>query len=112
MQLWWYLTALHHATECVLTVSRHMRRPAPNLEQEWLKRGANNLVSRQKIRRMVKFINENRDIFRSFYFNFPASSSNKLQMTRLPPRERKEKQHLKKRTLILLQKCDIAFLPC
>ncbi|GBO09730.1 hypothetical protein AVEN_119625-1 [Araneus ventricosus] len=27
-----------------------MRKPAPNFEQEWLKRAANNLVSRHKIR--------------------------------------------------------------
>ncbi|GBN61338.1 hypothetical protein AVEN_20151-1 [Araneus ventricosus] len=57
-------TALHYATECILTVSWHMRKPAPNFEQEWLKRVANNLVSRQKIRRIVKFISENRDLFR------------------------------------------------
>ncbi|GBN19127.1 hypothetical protein AVEN_55936-1 [Araneus ventricosus] len=41
-------TALHYATECDLTVSWHMRRRAPNVEQEWLKRVANNLVSRQE----------------------------------------------------------------
>ncbi|GBM05437.1 hypothetical protein AVEN_94739-1 [Araneus ventricosus] len=43
-------TALYYATECIHTVSWHMRKPAPNFEQEWLKRVANNLVSRQKIR--------------------------------------------------------------
>ncbi|GBL98713.1 hypothetical protein AVEN_154119-1 [Araneus ventricosus] len=42
-------TALHYATKCALTVSWHMRKLAPNCEQEWLKRVANNLVSRQKI---------------------------------------------------------------
>ncbi|GBM77157.1 hypothetical protein AVEN_145871-1 [Araneus ventricosus] len=41
-------TALHYATECILSVSGHMRRPAPNFEQEWLKREGNNLVFRQK----------------------------------------------------------------
>ncbi|GBN04027.1 hypothetical protein AVEN_58377-1 [Araneus ventricosus] len=55
---------LHYATECIFTVSRHMRKPVPNFEQEWLKRVANNLVSRHKIRRIVKFISENRDLFR------------------------------------------------
>ncbi|GBN15490.1 hypothetical protein AVEN_8958-1 [Araneus ventricosus] len=35
-----------------------MRKPAPNFEQEWLKRVANNLVSRQKIRGIIKFITE------------------------------------------------------
>ncbi|GBN52861.1 hypothetical protein AVEN_146351-1 [Araneus ventricosus] len=57
-------TALHYATECIYTVSWHMRKPAPNFEQEWLKRVGNNLVSRHKIRRIVKFISENRDLFR------------------------------------------------
>ncbi|GBL88640.1 hypothetical protein AVEN_195636-1 [Araneus ventricosus] len=52
-------TALHYATECILTVSWHMRKPVPNFEQEWLKRVANNLDSRHKIRRIVKFISEN-----------------------------------------------------
>ncbi|GBL89864.1 hypothetical protein AVEN_179632-1 [Araneus ventricosus] len=68
-------TALHYATECIYTVSWHMRKPAPNFEQEWLKRVANNLVSRQKIRGIIKFISENRYLFRSpsFSFNFPAS---------------------------------------
>ncbi|GBN86331.1 hypothetical protein AVEN_93321-1 [Araneus ventricosus] len=57
-------TALHYATECIYTVSWHMRKPAPNFEQEWLKRVTNNLVSRQKIRGIIKFISENRDLFR------------------------------------------------
>ncbi|GBO13248.1 hypothetical protein AVEN_178788-1 [Araneus ventricosus] len=57
------VTALHYATECIYTVSWHMRKPAPNFEQEWLKRVAKNLVSRHKIRSIVKFISENRDIF-------------------------------------------------
>ncbi|GBN19940.1 hypothetical protein AVEN_35914-1 [Araneus ventricosus] len=57
-------TALHYATECIYTVSWHMKKPATNFEQEWLKRVANNLVSRRKIRGLIKFICENRDLFR------------------------------------------------
>ncbi|GBM92116.1 hypothetical protein AVEN_52636-1 [Araneus ventricosus] len=57
-------TALHYATECIYTVSWHRRKPAPNFEQQWLKRVANNLVSRHKIRGIIKFISENRDLFR------------------------------------------------
>ncbi|GBM36088.1 hypothetical protein AVEN_274036-1 [Araneus ventricosus] len=53
-------TTLHYATECIYTVSWHMRKPAPNFE---LKRVANNLVSRQRIRGIIKFISENRDLF-------------------------------------------------
>ncbi|GBL93988.1 hypothetical protein AVEN_76707-1 [Araneus ventricosus] len=56
-------TALHYDAECALTVSWHMRKPAPNFEQEWLKRVANNLVSRHKSHRIVKFISGNRDLF-------------------------------------------------
>ncbi|GBM43157.1 hypothetical protein AVEN_128482-1 [Araneus ventricosus] len=48
-----------NATDCILAVSWHMRKPAPIFEQEWMKRVANNLVSRHKIRRIVKFISEN-----------------------------------------------------
>ncbi|GBM34305.1 hypothetical protein AVEN_253022-1 [Araneus ventricosus] len=36
-------TALYYATECIYTVSWHTREPAPNFEQEWLKRVANSL---------------------------------------------------------------------
>ncbi|GBN75987.1 hypothetical protein AVEN_183020-1 [Araneus ventricosus] len=57
-------TALYYATECIYSMSWHMRKPAPNFEQEWLKSVANNLVSRQKIRGIIKFISENRDHFR------------------------------------------------
>ncbi|GBL99679.1 hypothetical protein AVEN_249728-1 [Araneus ventricosus] len=57
-------TALHYATECICIVSWNMRKPAPNFEQEWLKRVANNLVSRHKIRGIIKFLSENRYLFR------------------------------------------------
>ncbi|GBN24191.1 hypothetical protein AVEN_259428-1 [Araneus ventricosus] len=57
-------TALYYETECIYTVSWHMRKPAPSFEQEWMKRVANNLVSRHKIRGIVKFISENRNLFR------------------------------------------------
>ncbi|GBM27603.1 hypothetical protein AVEN_35263-1 [Araneus ventricosus] len=51
-------------TECIYTVSWHMRKPAPNFEQEWLKKLANSLVSRHKICGISKFISENRDLYR------------------------------------------------
>ncbi|GBM61488.1 hypothetical protein AVEN_163880-1 [Araneus ventricosus] len=56
-------TALHYATERIYTVFGHMRKPAPNFKQGWLKRVANNLDSRQKILGIIKFISENRDLF-------------------------------------------------
>ncbi|GBM76324.1 hypothetical protein AVEN_214745-1 [Araneus ventricosus] len=65
-------TAVHYATECIYTVSWHMRKPAPNFEQEWPKRVVNNLVSRHKIRGIFKFMSENRDLFR--LPNFKLSS--------------------------------------
>ncbi|GBO41934.1 hypothetical protein AVEN_72857-1 [Araneus ventricosus] len=46
-------TTLHYATECIYTVSWHIKKQAPNFEQEWLKRVVNNLVSRHKIRGIV-----------------------------------------------------------
>ncbi|GBM44597.1 hypothetical protein AVEN_221838-1 [Araneus ventricosus] len=58
------VTALHYATECIYTVSWHMRKPAPSFEKEWLKIVGNNLVSRHKIRGIIKFMSENRDLFR------------------------------------------------
>ncbi|GBM53130.1 hypothetical protein AVEN_6927-1 [Araneus ventricosus] len=57
-------TALHYATECIYTLSWRMRTPVPNFEQKWLKRIANNFVSRHKIRGIVKFMSENRELFR------------------------------------------------
>ncbi|GBN62670.1 hypothetical protein AVEN_212473-1 [Araneus ventricosus] len=56
----------HYAPECSLTVTWHMRKRVPNLGQEWLKRVANKLGSRQKIRGIVKFISENRDLFHPY----------------------------------------------
>ncbi|GBO11886.1 hypothetical protein AVEN_42287-1 [Araneus ventricosus] len=41
--------ALYYGTEYIFIVSWHMRKPVPNFPQEWLKRVANNLVSRYKI---------------------------------------------------------------
>ncbi|GBM49931.1 hypothetical protein AVEN_134341-1 [Araneus ventricosus] len=86
-------TALHYATECIYTVSWHMRKPAPNFDQEWLKRVSNNLVSRHKIRRIVKFISENSDLFRppwppTFQRAEPTSS----KLPDIPPPSKKKGQ--------------------
>ncbi|GBM72120.1 hypothetical protein AVEN_96208-1 [Araneus ventricosus] len=63
-------TALDYAPECALTVSWHMTKPASYFEQQWLKRVANNLFSRHKIGRIVKYISESRDLT-SLASNFP-----------------------------------------
>ncbi|GBN17957.1 hypothetical protein AVEN_200467-1 [Araneus ventricosus] len=54
-------TALHYATECIYTVSWHMRKPASNFEQEWLKRST---ITSYPGSGIIKFISENRDLFR------------------------------------------------
>ncbi|GBO00501.1 hypothetical protein AVEN_138916-1 [Araneus ventricosus] len=52
------------ARHFIMTRSVLIQCLSPNFEQVWLKRVANNLVSRQKIRGIIKFIIENRDLFR------------------------------------------------
>ncbi|GBN44918.1 hypothetical protein AVEN_69342-1 [Araneus ventricosus] len=53
-------TCLTAIIAVVVELARHL----PNFAQEWLKTVANNLVSRHKIRMIIKFISENRDLFR------------------------------------------------
>ncbi|GBL89017.1 hypothetical protein AVEN_259845-1 [Araneus ventricosus] len=79
----------------VFSPSCHMRKPLPNFEQKWLKRVSNNLVSRHKFRRIVKFINENKSFsaslafselnqqapnYRTFYLFRKCTLQNKLQL--------------------------------
>ncbi|GBO35701.1 hypothetical protein AVEN_128386-1 [Araneus ventricosus] len=82
-----------------------MMKPVPNFEQEWLKRVAKNFVSRQKIRRIVKFISENINT------SFPASQSSTFQLdeqtsSKLPdiplpsPSEKKGKATSKEKRLL------------
>ncbi|GBO03353.1 hypothetical protein AVEN_52153-1 [Araneus ventricosus] len=81
-------TALHYAMECIFTVPWHIRKPVPNFEQEWPKRLANNLVSRHKIRRIAKFISENRDLFpfpASLAFNFSSELNEQAPNYRTSP---------------------------
>ncbi|GBL94821.1 hypothetical protein AVEN_197507-1 [Araneus ventricosus] len=53
-------TALHYATECILTSSCHMRKPKTDLLQEWLKRDASNALS---IHNTMKCMRHNGHIF-------------------------------------------------
>ncbi|GBM14567.1 hypothetical protein AVEN_34979-1 [Araneus ventricosus] len=92
--------ALHYATECILTVSWHVRKPVPNVEQEWLKRVANNFISRHKISRIVKFISENnRDLFRSSFQLSSEVNQHAPNYRTFPLQKRRVKQHLKRRLL-------------
>ncbi|GBM78048.1 hypothetical protein AVEN_44578-1 [Araneus ventricosus] len=94
-------TPLDYVTECTLTVSWHMRKPVPNSEQEWLKRVATTLVSRHKIRRIVKFIRENRDLLRPHHhqtFQQAEPTSSKLPDIPLPSKK-KDKTTSKEKTI-------------
>ncbi|GBN95075.1 hypothetical protein AVEN_13931-1 [Araneus ventricosus] len=95
-------TALHYAMECNYTVSWHRRKPVRNFEQEWLKRVANNLVSRQRIRGIIKFISESRDLSRPPYPSTSQRAELSSSITGNPPPSNKRKvfQHLKKRRLL------------
>ncbi|GBN79533.1 hypothetical protein AVEN_22143-1 [Araneus ventricosus] len=94
--------ALHCATKCILIVAWRMRKPVSNFEQEWLKSVANNFISMHNIRRIVKFISENRDLCwpplpSTFQRDEPTSS--KLLDIPSPLQKIKVKQHLMKKSL-------------
>ncbi|GBM54157.1 hypothetical protein AVEN_67265-1 [Araneus ventricosus] len=96
-------TVVHYATECILTVSWHMRKPVPNFKQEWLKRVANNFLSRHKIRRIFKFISENRDFSRPPYpsnFQRAQPTYSKFAAISPPPSEKKDKTTSKEKKII------------
>ncbi|GBM60131.1 Putative protein in type-1 retrotransposable element R1DM [Araneus ventricosus] len=57
-------TPLHYATECILTSSWHIKKPAENLQKIWFLRVAANKNSRLLIRKIVQHINNNRALFR------------------------------------------------
>ncbi|GBN15374.1 hypothetical protein AVEN_122930-1 [Araneus ventricosus] len=61
-------------TWSVFTQCSAYEEPTPTkLEQEWLKRVANNLVSRQKIRGLSNSLAKTEIFLASLAFNFPAS---------------------------------------
>ncbi|GBM06665.1 hypothetical protein AVEN_190882-1 [Araneus ventricosus] len=83
--------ALHYATECIYTVSWHMRKPAPNFEQEWLKRIANNLVCRQKIREIIKFTLAKTEIFSDLpSLQHPSELNQVAQSPDIPPSNKRK----------------------
>ncbi|GBM94067.1 hypothetical protein AVEN_240818-1 [Araneus ventricosus] len=54
---------LHYATECPLTESWHLRKPASHLIHVWLRHVAGNQQSRNKIYDIVRFTLANSQIF-------------------------------------------------
>ncbi|GBM54735.1 Retrovirus-related Pol polyprotein from type-1 retrotransposable element R1 [Araneus ventricosus] len=57
-------TPLHYITECVLTESWHLTRPADELKDLWFQRVAANPLSRSKIRQAIQHIHANQDLFK------------------------------------------------
>ncbi|GBO19757.1 Retrovirus-related Pol polyprotein from type-1 retrotransposable element R1 [Araneus ventricosus] len=57
-------TPLHYITECVLTESWHLTRPADNLKDLWFQRVAGNPLSRLKIRQAIQHMHANQDLFK------------------------------------------------
>ncbi|GBM76560.1 Putative protein in type-1 retrotransposable element R1DM [Araneus ventricosus] len=60
-------TTLHCATECIHTISWHLRKPAEHLQKIWFGRVAANQNSRSKIRALVRHIMNNQELFRLNY---------------------------------------------
>ncbi|GBM78162.1 hypothetical protein AVEN_169879-1 [Araneus ventricosus] len=88
---------------CIFTMSWPKRKPVPNFKQEWPKRVANNLVSRHKICRIVKFISENGDLFRpplSSTFQRAEPTSSKLPDIPPPLKKKKSKTTSKEKKTI------------
>ncbi|GBM23505.1 hypothetical protein AVEN_153082-1 [Araneus ventricosus] len=77
-------TALLYATECALTAYWRLRNPVTIFEQDWVKRVVNNLISRQKIHKIVKFLRKKYLFLSPLAFTCSASSTIKLQLTHTP----------------------------
>ncbi|GBL95610.1 hypothetical protein AVEN_24818-1 [Araneus ventricosus] len=57
-------TPLHYATECILTASFHMTKPAQQHELIWFRYVASNKGSRLKIQRLLHHPNAFQELFR------------------------------------------------
>ncbi|GBM56275.1 hypothetical protein AVEN_151952-1 [Araneus ventricosus] len=57
-------TPLHYATECILTASFHMTKPAHQLDLIWLHDVASNKGSQLKIQRLLHHLNDFQELFR------------------------------------------------
>ncbi|GBN44985.1 hypothetical protein AVEN_206738-1 [Araneus ventricosus] len=57
-------TPLHYATECILTASFHMTKPAQKHELIWLRNVASNKGSRLKIQRLLHHLSDFQELFR------------------------------------------------
>ncbi|GBN53424.1 hypothetical protein AVEN_249020-1 [Araneus ventricosus] len=57
-------TPLHYVTECILTASFHMTKPAQQHELIWFRNVASNKGSRLKIQRLLHHLNDFQELFR------------------------------------------------
>ncbi|GBM99498.1 hypothetical protein AVEN_119777-1 [Araneus ventricosus] len=57
-------TLLHYATECILTVSFHMTKPAQQQDLIWFRNVASNKGSRLKFQRLFHHLNDFQELFR------------------------------------------------
>ncbi|GBM71869.1 hypothetical protein AVEN_229364-1 [Araneus ventricosus] len=57
-------TPLHYATECLLTLSWHMTKPARQHEEQWFRNFTANHQSRTRIRAIIQHIHINQPLFR------------------------------------------------
>ncbi|GBO01335.1 hypothetical protein AVEN_204450-1 [Araneus ventricosus] len=57
-------TPLYYATECILTASFHLTKPAQQYEQIWFRKVVSNKGSRLKIQRLLHHLNDFQKLFR------------------------------------------------
>ncbi|GBN12947.1 hypothetical protein AVEN_170937-1 [Araneus ventricosus] len=57
-------TPLHYATECLLTLSWHMTKPAPQHADQWFRNVAANPHSKSRLRSIIQHIHLNQPLFR------------------------------------------------
>ncbi|GBN95808.1 hypothetical protein AVEN_106487-1 [Araneus ventricosus] len=73
-------TPLHYITECDLTESWHITKPAANLKDLWFRRVAGNPHSRAKVRQVIKHMLKTRTSFsRTSITSVKTSSSSAYQ---------------------------------
>ncbi|GBN80974.1 hypothetical protein AVEN_246818-1 [Araneus ventricosus] len=58
-----YGSPLHYVTECVLTSSWHLKKPAPQFQKQWYKQVAANAQSRHRIHQIIGHIHNNSELF-------------------------------------------------
>ncbi|GBN89946.1 hypothetical protein AVEN_28788-1 [Araneus ventricosus] len=57
-------TPIHYATECLFTIYWHIKKPAPQHADQWLRNVAGNPSSKSRIRSIIQHIHHNQPLFR------------------------------------------------